>query len=134
MTVSSAASDVDRSTNTASLRRIGTKLWNALVVVWAAITGIAPHVLHHVGPLAGAAVVSGVAGTALFGAVGFLATVPLLLRLRRRFGTWLAPAIALVVFASVFTVSTVVIGPQLSGALEPAGASSEDSEHLEHHP
>ncbi len=128
-----AAADADQTTDTA-LRWFVSKLWNALVALWAAITGIAPHVLHHVGPLAGAAVVSGVVGTALFGAVGLLATVPLLLRLRRRFGSWLAPAIALMVFVSVFTVSTVVVGPRLTGGQEPAGTPVEDVEHLEHHP
>jgi hypothetical protein len=61
----------------------------------------------------GAAVLSGAAGTLLFGIVGFAAMVPMLLRLRRRFATWWAPAVALVIFVAMFTVSTVVLGPAL---------------------
>lgn len=45
-------------------------------------------------------------GSFLFGAIGFVLTLPLLLRLKRRFGSWLAPAIALALFAVMFTVST----------------------------
>ena len=114
-------------------RRTVGRLWSGLVAVWAAITGVAPHVLHHVGPLAGAAIVSGVLGTALFGAVGFVATIPFLLRLRRRFGSWLAPAIALAVFVAVFTVSTTVIGPRLTGSDTSGTAPVTDVEHEEHH-
>jgi hypothetical protein len=115
------------------LQRAAGRLWSGLVAVWAAVTGLAPHVLHHVGPLAGAAIVSGIAGTALFGAIGFVATVPLLLRLHRRFGSWRAPAIALALFVTVFTASTI-LGPQLTGADVPAGTSTTDGDHEEHHP
>ena len=114
-------------------RRTVGRLWSGLVAVWAAITGVAPHVLHHVGPLAGAAVVSGVLGTALFGAVGFVATIPFLLRLRRRFGSWLAPMIALALFVVVFTVSTTVIGPRLTASEGPGSAPVTEVEHEEHH-
>ena len=34
----------------------------AVMAVWGAVTGVLPHVLHHVGPLAGAAVVAGATG------------------------------------------------------------------------
>jgi hypothetical protein len=115
------------------LQRAAGRLWSGLVAVWAAVTGLAPHVLHHVGPLAGAAIVSGIAGTALFGAIGFVATVPLLLRLHRRFGSWRAPAIALALFVTVFTASTI-LGSQLTGADVPAGTSTTDGDHEEHHP
>jgi hypothetical protein len=56
-----------------------------------AVTGAAPHVLHHVGPLAGAALVGGATGTVLFGAIGFVLALPMLYQLRRRFGNWTAP-------------------------------------------
>jgi len=79
------------------------------------IAGIAPHVLHHVAPIAGAAFLTGTTGSIVFGAAGFVLTIPMLLRLRRRFHTWLAPAIALVLFVSAFTFSTLVIGPAISG-------------------
>ncbi len=115
-------------------RRLGGRLWRGLVAVWAVITGLAPHVLHHAGPLAGAAIVSGVAGTALFAAVGFVATTPLLLRLRRRFGSWRAPAIALALFATIFTVTTI-LGPQLTGGATVADVpATTPADHDEHHP
>jgi hypothetical protein len=72
-------------------------------------------VLHHVGPIAGAALVTGAQGSVLFGALGFLLTVPLLLRLKRRFGSWLAPGLALAFFAIMFTVATLWIGPWVRG-------------------
>lgn len=43
------------------------------------------------------------------------ASVPLLLRLKRRFASWWAPAIALMVFAAMFSISAFVIGPAISG-------------------
>jgi hypothetical protein len=59
--------------------------------VGAAVLGAAPHVLHHVGPLAGAALLAGATGKLLFGALGFLLAVPMLRRLRRRTGSWRVP-------------------------------------------
>lgn len=91
------------------------RLVASLTAVVGTVAGIAPHVLHHALPLAGAAFLTGATGSILFGAVGFLFTVPLLLRLRRRFQTWWAPAIALAVFMVAFSVSTFVIGPAISG-------------------
>ena len=91
------------------------RIWAWLLAAWAAILGIIPHVLHHVGPLAGAALLVGAAGKVIFAVIGFAASVPLLLRLHHRFRTWLAPAIALVIFAGVFLISTFVIGPLISG-------------------
>ena len=77
------------------------------------VGGITPHVLHHLTPIAGAALVTGTTGGVLFGLLGFALTAPMLLRLRRRFGTWLAPGIALAFFAVMFTVSTLWIGPAI---------------------
>lgn len=108
--------DLSATGTVASASGIPGRLWHAVAAAWAAVTGIAPHVLHHVGPLAGTALVAGAGGQVLFGVVGFLATIPMLLKLRRRFNTWVAPAIALSVLAVVFSISTFVIGPQLSGA------------------
>jgi hypothetical protein len=101
-------------------RPMAQRVWSVIVGGWAAATGIAPHVLHHVGPLAGTALVAGAGGQLLFGAIGFVATIPMLLKLHRRFGTWVAPAIALGLFAAVFSFSTFVIGPRISEAVEPA--------------
>lgn len=80
-----------------------------------AILGLVPHVLHHVGLIAGAAFVTGVGGNALFFGVGLVFSIPLLRRLYRRFRTWRAPAIAVAVFAAVFSFSAFVIGPAISG-------------------
>lgn len=97
-----------------------------------AVAGIAPHVLHHVGPIAGAAVLTGAGGTALFGLIGFVLTAPMLLRLRRRFGSWLAPGIALAIFVVMFTVSTLWIGPAIRGdGGSDSGAQPVD--HSSHH-
>jgi hypothetical protein len=90
------------------------RAWNVIVAAWAAVTGIAPHVLHHVGPLAGTALVAGAGGQLLFGAVGLIATIPMLRKLYRRFGTWVAPTIALALFGTMFSFSTFVLGPAIS--------------------
>ena len=46
--------------------------WNAATGVVGVLVGLAPHVLHHVGALAGTALVAGSGGTALFGALGLI--------------------------------------------------------------
>lgn len=92
--------------------------------------GLAPHVLHHVGLLAGTALVAGSGGTALFAVLGLVASVPLLLRLRRRFGTWKAPAVGLAVFAGMFALSAFVIGPAINGEF---GAASPSAPAVDHH-
>jgi len=97
------------------LRGAAGRLWSALLAAWGVFIGLLPHVLHHVGPLAGAALLAGTGGTVLFAAIGFVAAIPLLVRLRRRFATWRAPAIALAIFAAMFSLSSFVIGPAISG-------------------
>jgi hypothetical protein len=95
------------------------------------LLGLAPHVLHHVAFLAGTAVVAGSGGTALFGGLGLVASVPLLLRMHRRFGTWRAPAIALAVFALMFALSAFVLGPAISGTTSSSTVPAMD--HNSHH-
>jgi hypothetical protein len=102
----------------------------------AAVLGATPHVLHHVGPLAGAALLAGATGKLLFGALGLLLAVPMLLRLHRRHGSWAVPAGALALMAVVFTFSTFVLGPAITGdgtesSAPPAGVSP--AEHKTHH-
>lgn len=80
------------------------------------VLGIAPHVLHHIGLLAGAALVTGVSGNLLFYALGLLLSVPMLLRLYRRFQSLWAPAIAVVAFTGLFSVSAFLIGPAISNS------------------
>ncbi|MEX2210797.1 MAG: hypothetical protein WD689_03435 [Gaiellaceae bacterium] len=96
------------------------RAWSAVLALWGGFVGLLPHVLHHVGPLAGAALLAGTVGTLLFAAIGFIAAIPFLLRLHRRFRTWRAPAIALAIFAAMFSLSSFVIGPAISGGDEPA--------------
>jgi len=118
------------------------RLRAAVAPVGAAVMGAAPHVLHHAGPLAGAAMLAGATGKLLFGAVGFVLAIPMLRRLRRRTGSWRVPGGALAVMAVVFAFSSFVIGPALTGDDEraapaktvpgaPAGVSP--AEHESHH-
>jgi hypothetical protein len=112
-------------------------VWNAVTAVIATVMGLAPHVLHHIGLFAGAAFVVGVGGNLLFGALGLLLSIPLLRRLHRRFGTWKAPALAVAVFAVMFSISAFVVGPAISSpdpvdAPRPADSPS-PAEHSAHH-
>ena len=45
-------------------RRLGARIWSIVVAGWAVVTGVAPHVLHHIGPIAGAALLAGFVGAA----------------------------------------------------------------------
>ena len=111
-------------------------VWSTLSAVAGTLMGLVPHVLHHVGLLAGAALVSGTAGNLVFGAVGLVFSIPLLRRLHHRFKTWRAPAIALAVFAVMFTLSAFVIGPAIasgSPADPPAPSQQLPTDHTGHH-
>ena len=88
----------------------------AISSAFAVVLGILPHVLHHAGPLAGAALLAGTAGTLLFGAIGLVAAIPFLLRVHRRCGNWRVPAGLLALFAVVFSISAFVIGPAITGS------------------
>ena len=98
----------DRRTRLAAIR-------DTLGAVTGAILGIVPHVLHHIGLIAGAAFITGAGGNALFFVIGLVFSLPMLLRLYRRFRTWRAPAIAVAVFTALFSLSAFVIGPAVSG-------------------
>ncbi len=115
-------------------RGLGARLWGGIVACFGVITGVAPHVLHHVGPLAGAALLGGFGGQVLFFALGIALSVPLLLRLYRRFGTLVAPAVAVVAFATIFTFSSVVVAPLLTGDDSPATPTEQPQGHGGHHP
>jgi hypothetical protein len=104
------------------------------------VLGIAPHLLHHIGLLAGAALVTGASGNALFYVIGLVFSVPMLHRLYRRFRTPWAPAIAVVVFTGLFSLSAFVIGPAISGTDDPPTPSgpteptpSLTGDHRTHH-
>lgn len=51
----------------------------AALGVIGALVGLAPHVLHHIGLLARTTLSAGAAGSVVFGVVGLVASVPLLL-------------------------------------------------------
>ena len=116
-------------------RTLGARLTGTAMAVWGALAGVLPHVLHHVGPLAGAAVVAGATGKIVFGLLGLILAIPFFRRLYRRFGTWAAPAIAVGVFAAAFALSSFVIGPAISGSDAPAKPGiQQPSNHESHHP
>ena len=111
------------------------RLWAGVLAAWGGFIGLLPHVLHHAGPLAGAALLAGATGRALFAAVGFVAAIPFLRRVHRRFHTWRAPAIALAIFAAMFSLSSFVIGPALTGEDEssPPAVEQPGDGHASHH-
>jgi len=112
------------------LRSWPARLQGGLSAAAGAIAGITPHVLHHVGPIAGAAILTGTEGSVLFGAIGFALTLPLLMRLKKRFNSWAAPGVALALFAVMFTISTLWIGPAIRGDDDGDGSTpSEDPHH-----
>jgi hypothetical protein len=117
-------------------RSLPGRVWRAILAAWGAFIGVLPHVLHHVGPLAGAALLAGAGGRALFAAIGFVLAVPFLLRLYRRFTTWIAPATALAVMAVMFSISSFVIGPLITGDEDnapPQPGIEQPPGHEEHH-
>jgi len=116
-----------------------------LAAVGAGALGAAPHVLHHAGPLAGAALLAGVTGRLLFGVVGLVLAIPMLRRLHRRHDSWALPGGVLALMAVAFTFSSFVIGPALTdgggGSTTPttksvpsASPGVSPSEHEAHHP
>lgn len=114
-------------------------LRDTLGAVIGAVLGLTPHVLHHLGLIAGTAFVTGAAGNVILYAVGLLLSMPMLRRLHAKFGTWLAPAIAAVAFTALFLLSAVVIGPAISAGQDgdqapPAPPPSPTGEHTGHHP
>ena len=115
-------------------RGFAARLWGGVVACFGAVTGVAPHVLHHAGPLAGAALFAGFGGQVIFFAVGLTLSAPLLLRLYRRFGTLVAPAVAVVAFAAVFTFSSVVVAPRLTDSDESPTTPIEQPQDHGHHP
>lgn len=116
------------------VRRPRRTVWTVLSGTLGGIVGLAPHVLHHIGPLVGTALVAGAGGTALFGVLGLVASVPMLIKLRRRFSNWWAPAIALGVFTAMFLISSFVVGPLISAPDAPTAPGVTEVDHIAHHP
>lgn len=118
-------------------RAFAARLWAGIVAAFGFVAGVAPHVLHHAGPLAGAALLSGFGGKALFFALGLVLSAPLLVRLHRRFGTVAAPMLAVAGFAAVFAFSSLVIAPRIVGGEKAPSPlleqPSQPAGHASHH-
>lgn len=108
-------------------------LWTAITGTVGAVMGLAPHVLHHIGPLVGTFLVAGAGGTAIFGVLGLSASVPMLIKLRARFSSWWAPAIALAFFVVAFSISTFVVGPLINAGPNAAASPATEVNHAAHH-
>ena len=120
----------------AERRPLVTRAWSAVLAAWGAFIGALPHVLHHVGPLAGAAVLAGASGRVLFAAIALAVSIPFLRRIYRRFRTWIAPAVALGLMAAAFSLSSFVIGPAISGGeggSKPTPGIEQPAGHEQHH-
>ena len=102
-----------------------------------AVLGLVPHVLHHIGLIAGTAFLTGAGGNAALYVVGLLLSIPMLRRIHRRFQTWRAPAIAIAVFTTMFLISALVVGPAISAdnatTDQPSPAPTPTEQHTEHH-
>lgn len=113
-------------------------MWATIRAGFGAALGVLPHVMHHVGLLAGAALLTGALGNGILYVVGLLLSIPLLRRLHARFGSRWAPAIGIAVFTTLFSLSAFVIGPAISGggaqspAKAPTPAVTTDG-HTGHH-
>ncbi|EWT07737.1 hypothetical protein N864_23510 [Intrasporangium chromatireducens Q5-1] len=113
--------------------------WAAARAAVGVVLGIVPHVMHHIGLLAGAALLTGVWGNGVLYIVGLLLSIPLLRRIHARFRTPWAPVLGVAAFTTLFALSAFIIGPALSGAT--AGATPDrtptptvtSNEHAGHH-
>ena len=113
----------------------GRTVWQAISAAVGAVLGLVPHVLHHIGLVAGAAVVTGIGGSAVLYLLGLVFSIPLLRRLWRRFHSWQALAAAVTVFTALFLLSALVIGPAISGGSAPEAPSGPEPSATrgEHH-
>lgn len=114
--------------------------WAATRAALGSLLGLAPHVLHHVGIVAGTALLAGVWGNLALYVVGLLLSIPMLRRLHRRFGSIAAPITGGAIFTVMFLLSALVLGPAINPAQEgpvtPTTSQSPEagSGHEGHHP
>lgn len=119
----------------AALPRPTAGVWAGVRAALGAALGLVPHLLHHVGLLAGAAVLTGAVGNGALYVVGLVFSIPLLRRLRARFGSWRAPAVGVAAFTGLFALSAFVVGPAISGEADtaPPADPAETQDHVVHH-
>ena len=135
----SEAMDPTDLESTTRAKRSPRSLWATIRAGTGAALGVLPHVMHHVGLIAGAALLTGAIGNSILYVVGLLLSIPLLKRLRSKFQTSWAPAIGIGVFTALFSLSAFVIGPAISGsgeqapATNPTPAVSTTDGHAAHH-
>jgi hypothetical protein len=79
--------------------------------VLGAFLAMLAHLGHHLAVTLGLAAGQVPAAEAAVGVAGAVLLAPLLLRLGRRSGSWRPPVAALVSYALLFTLATVVVGP-----------------------
>lgn len=112
--------------------------WAATRAALGSLLGLAPHVLHHVGIVAGTALLAGVWGNLALYAVGLLLSIPMLKRLRARFRSILAPITGAAIFTIMFLFSAFVLGPAINppqvAPVTPIQQSEANSGHAGHHP
>jgi hypothetical protein len=111
--------------------------WAASRAALGSLLGLAPHVLHHVGIFAGTAFLAGVWGNLALYVVGLLLSIPMLRRLRRRFGSIAAPITGVALFTVMFLFSALVLGPAINptpiAQVAPAQSSEAGFDHSAHH-
>lgn len=114
--------------------------WAAIRAALGSLLGLAPHVLHHIGIVAGTALLAGVWGNLALYVAGLLLSIPMLRRLHRRFGSITAPITGAAVFTAMFLLSAFVLGPAINPAPQgPAAPTTSQSPeagsgHEGHHP
>ena len=114
-------------------------VWTTIRAGIGAALGLLPHIMHHVGLLAGAAVLTGVLGNTMLYVVGLILSVPLFNRLRTRFHSAWAPVIGIAIFTALFALSAFVVGPAISGvrdegpARAPTPVMTSSDAHTDHH-
>jgi len=113
--------------------------WAAARAAVGGLLGLAPHVMHHIGIVAGTALLAGFWGNAVLYVLGLLLSIPMFKRLHRRYGSIAAPVIGAAVFTVLFLFSALVLGPAInptgSAPAAPVASAPGDpgSEHASHH-
>lgn len=109
-------------------------IWASARAVLGTLLGLVPHLMHHIGLIAGAALLTGAIGSSVLYALGLILSIPLLRRLRRRFNSWKPPILGVAIFTVLFGVSTLVVGPLINPAGPQSPLPTETSDHTGHHP